>query len=136
MTRSIVIKHLTLKLTTRFPGVKVLQFESIDSKDFKSYLDNAGLHFAMLHDGASASKSQAVEDPSISDKECLRAIIACFIQQNLNIALINRIEIRDTKVSLISFIQVLADEFFLTGFYHDHFWGVHQEDAKCKITSP
>lgn len=54
----------------------------------------------MLHDGA--SQAAITEGPKTFGKETLRAIIAWFNEHNLNVALINRIEIRDTKVSLIS----------------------------------
>lgn len=103
LTRSIIIRHLSLNLTARYPSVKVLEFKSLLSEDFEQYLDTAGLHFVMLHDGA--SQSAALEGPKTFEKETLRAIIAWFNEHNLNVALINRIDIRDTKVGIASLIH-------------------------------
>lgn len=78
--------------------MKILTFESVESENFEHYLDKTGLHFVMLHDGASSANLDAAESPKTSSKESLRALIAWFNERNLNVALINKIEVRDTKV--------------------------------------
>lgn len=98
LARSIIIRHLSLNLVTKYPGVKILSFDSVTGEDFQNYLETTGLHFVMLNDGALSSKSEVVDGPKTFEKETLRAIIAWFNKQGLNVALINRIEIRDTKV--------------------------------------
>lgn len=98
LCRAIIIRHFFDRMTEQYPGVKILKFASITDNLFETYMDTAGLHFVMLNDGALASNLQVVDGAQRFDKESLRSIIAWFNNKHLNVALVNRIEIRDTKV--------------------------------------
>lgn len=77
--------------------MRILQFPSLNSEEFVSYLDLAGIYFVMAHDGAVRKKAE--EDAySKREKLILRGMIWWINRHKLNVALINRIEFRDTKV--------------------------------------
>lgn len=99
LCRAIIIRHLFDRMTEQYPGVKILKFASITDNLFETYMDTAGLHFVMLNDGALASNLQVVDGAQRFDRESLRSIIFWFNNKHLNVALVNNIEIRDTKVS-------------------------------------
>jgi hypothetical protein len=81
--------------------VEVNVFSSLDSNEFKQYLHWTPIHFVMMHDGSSRSKSAGVagskEDENYA-KILLRGAIWWWNTHRLNVSLINRIEFRDSKV--------------------------------------
>lgn len=94
-------RHLALHLTSSHPSVEVNTFPSFDSDEFKEYLHISPIHFVMGHDGVStALKSTAdiTEDDEQYAKILLRGMIWYFNTHKLNVALINRIEFRDSKI--------------------------------------
>lgn len=70
-------------------------FPSLESEEFSSYLHATPIHFVMSHDGAATAKQPR---SSKEEKTILRGSIWFFNSHKLNIALINRIEFRDSKV--------------------------------------
>jgi hypothetical protein len=70
-------------------------------------MNEAGVYFAMCHDGALAHKTVETEtDPPSSGlvhKLAFRGLIRLFITKGYNVALINDITFADTKVSLFQF---------------------------------
>jgi hypothetical protein len=81
--------------------VEVNVFPALASKEFAEYLHDTPVHFVMMHDGSSRSKSitEAVskEDEDLV-KILLRGAIWWWNTHRLNVSLINRIEFRDSKV--------------------------------------
>ncbi|KAI9055505.1 hypothetical protein LZ554_000454 [Drepanopeziza brunnea f. sp. 'monogermtubi'] len=102
LARSIIRRHLTRHLPSAC-AVVINTFPGLDSKEFANYLDVSPIHFVMSHDG---SRREAKADTSGRgtnlnekvSKVALRSIIWWFNTHKLNVALINRIEFRDSKV--------------------------------------
>ncbi|PQE07733.1 DEAD DEAH box helicase protein [Rutstroemia sp. NJR-2017a BVV2] len=69
---------------------RILIFSSLDSEEFQDYLRTTPIHFVMAHDGTATTNKLV--------KVVLRGMIWFFNTHKLNVALINRIEFRDTKV--------------------------------------
>lgn len=81
--------------------MQVNTFPSLESQEFKDYLQISPIHFIMVHDGAGKPKQESTkqtEDGDASAKILLRGMIWYFNTHKLNVALINRIEFRDSKV--------------------------------------
>ena len=100
LAREVLRRHLTLRLATSHPDIVVNSFATLDSPNFKDYLHVSPILFVMAHDGAGRSKTLTVE-PGVGDifaKTLLRGMIWFFNTHKLNVALINRIEFRDSKV--------------------------------------
>jgi len=96
-----VIKHhLALQLPSSQPGVLINTFPALESEEFKEYLHVNPIHFVMVHDGSSRSTNTSgenSEDEKLA-KVLLRGMIWWWNTHRLNVALINRIEFRDSKV--------------------------------------
>lgn len=90
LARECIIQHLDQNVSDVYPTLQLKRFESHVSSDFKSYLVASGAYFFMCHDGADTKNEQ-------SRKE-LREMISWFISSHYNVALINGLEFRDTKV--------------------------------------
>lgn len=99
LARAAIIRHMQVNLPTTYPEVKVSVFASIHEKAFNDYLSNAGIYFIMAHDAAKPlhSVSQA-DEAATNHKLILRGAITSFINNGYNVALINGLEWRDTKV--------------------------------------
>lgn len=71
---------------------------------FKKYLVSSGTYFIMCHDGARAAHhldiDHSAEEASYWDrqKSTFRRMIGQFMSLGFNVALVNGLEIRDTKV--------------------------------------
>jgi ATP-dependent RNA helicase DDX60 len=104
LARSVVIRHLQLHLPVS-SGIQIHIFPSLDSTACDQYLSMSPFHFVMAHDGAPAATGAVGSKPS-SDHQAkirLRCNIWWFNTHRLSVALINRVEFRDSKVSLQSF---------------------------------
>lgn len=126
LTREILVRHLQLHLGQQHPGHQVRVFSSIQSEDFTHYLANTGMYFLMCHDGASTSALSTKEgfnqtsghhNPSggdsvtkfelkvgfsgqVDNRIGFRYMIYEFIRQGYNVALLNGLEWKDSKVRL------------------------------------
>lgn len=78
-----------------FPDVALHEFPSLGSEEFESYRLAHPIHFVMAHDGHPSSE---VTESDLQAKILLRSIIYWFHTVDLNVALVNRIEFRDSKV--------------------------------------
>lgn len=102
LTRAAIIRHMTVNLAPAYPEIKVTSFPSMHDKAFTDYLHNSGMYFIMCHDAAipmhdverKALKKQDVKHY----QKVLRRMIISFVQTGYNIALIDGLEYRDTKV--------------------------------------
>lgn len=125
LTREILVRHLQVNLQNRQSSLQIRIFPSVNSESFTHYLANNGIYFLMCHDGASmGALSQkdltyhrdddktavgggdlhtkggfetAFADQVVS-KIGFRYMIHEFIRLGYNVALINGLEFRDTKV--------------------------------------
>jgi hypothetical protein len=99
-----VIAHLERNLKTEHPEIELHNFPSLEDVAFQEYLETSGIYFAMCHDGSLAiSGPQGVAktvDESVDKlrKVALRSTIRHFVTSGFNVALINGLETKDTKV--------------------------------------
>ncbi|RDW71562.1 hypothetical protein BP6252_08125 [Coleophoma cylindrospora] len=88
----------------RFPALctNTIQMDSNSctqcSDAFKEYLHVSPIHFVMAHDGAAKYNTDDTSEIAKCSRNWLRGIIWHFNIHELNVALINRIEFRDSKV--------------------------------------
>ena len=75
-------------------------FPSLGSDEFNTFLAHSPVFFVMAHDGALPTEGREVQEGAREKtaKVLLRGILASFNARNLNVALINQNEIRDSKV--------------------------------------
>lgn len=105
LTRAAIIRHLQVNLAKSHPDIAVERFPSYVSTEFADYLEKVGPYFIMMHDGAlpTERKSKHIhESKDLSEQGGhriqLRSMIVQFIQRGFNVALVNGLEWRDTKV--------------------------------------
>jgi hypothetical protein len=101
LARSVIKRHLTIHLPSAQPDIQVNTFPSLESKAFKDYLHTSPIHFVAVHDGARKPKQDSNEETVSGDvlaKILLRGMIWHFNTHKLNVAIINRIDFRDSKV--------------------------------------
>jgi ATP-dependent RNA helicase DDX60 len=103
LARSIIIRHIELRLPKSL-GVEVLRFDSLYSHVFAQHLVASPVHFVMAHDGflpLEGKVGKETTEQSQQAKAMLRKGIFWFHTHRLNVALINQIEFRDSKVSTL-----------------------------------
>ena len=110
LARSIIKRHLAVHLPDSNLNLAVNVFPSLNSPEFQDYLRISPIHFVMTHDGSQRSitsvpvtKTLDTDETPVNDddhwtKILLRGMIWAFNIHKLNVALINRIEFRDSKV--------------------------------------
>ena len=106
LARAAIIRHLQANLRQSHPDIAVKVFSSYDSAEFTEYLSASGPYFVMMHDGAQLEKrkgkhidtSSAMEKSPTAQRVGLRQMILNFIGRMYNVALVNGLEWRDTKV--------------------------------------
>lgn len=114
LAREVIIQHL-IRHHKAIQPVRVYRFETLSDPIFRTYLDRESVYFVLCHDGASpASKtpsqnphqnpafayaSQRDDDVADPKKLLLRGMILQVMQARMNVALMNGLEWRDTKVS-------------------------------------
>ncbi|KAF2235909.1 P-loop containing nucleoside triphosphate hydrolase protein [Viridothelium virens] len=108
--RAAIIRHLQINLGKTDPNVQINEFCSLRSRSFRDYLMQTGMYFVMCHDGALAENNEAqVEkagkepitresDKVVQSDVARRVIIAYFLRDGYNVALINGLKWHDTKV--------------------------------------
>lgn len=91
--RSAIIQHLlsTSKTVTKDDPFSIFQFRSPDDDGFQQYLARTRPYFVMCHNGADISKGGRIQFS-------LRGFIWRMVAAGYNIALINEVEFRDSKV--------------------------------------
>ncbi|QSZ32856.1 hypothetical protein DSL72_002436 [Monilinia vaccinii-corymbosi] len=95
LARTAIRQHLHHRLPLSHPDIVINTFPSLESQEFSSYLHVTPINFVMSHDGAATAKNP---HSSKEAKHILRGMIWSFNCLKLNVALINRIEFRDSKV--------------------------------------
>lgn len=99
LARQVILLHLTAQPLKAYPNVQFNTFSSLESEGFSAYLRATPIHFIMSHDGATISgKSSKTTKEDNLDKVWLRSIIWFFNIRKLNVALVNSIELRDSKI--------------------------------------
>ena len=102
LTRAALIRHLIVNLTTAVPDIQISVFPSPQDEAFATYLDNTGMYFVMAHDAAvplhGVDNDSLEQDDLVRHQTALRRTILQFIKNGYNVALINGLEWRDSKV--------------------------------------
>lgn len=104
LARSVILRHLKCLLPHSHPKIKVHTFSSVNDPTFKEYLVSSGTYFIMCHDGARAPNHVEIEHSAEQagfwnrQKSTFRRMIGQFMSLDFNVALVNGLEIRDTKV--------------------------------------
>ncbi|RMY56055.1 hypothetical protein D0863_13106 [Hortaea werneckii] len=107
LARSAIIRHMQATLPASNPNLKINVFSTYDSPDFRSYLATSGPYFVMMHDGAQPEKrtgkhmsaeDEVTENSPIAQRVGFRQMVLQFIGTGYNVALVNGLEWRDTKV--------------------------------------
>ncbi|EMC93796.1 hypothetical protein BAUCODRAFT_124551 [Baudoinia panamericana UAMH 10762] len=105
LARTAIIRHLQSRVLKSHPTIAVEEFSSCTSEEFTEYLRKTGPYFLMMHDGAEPTQRRSkhittdVSDAMPNDRRAaLRQMILHFIRRGYNIALVNGLEWRDTKV--------------------------------------
>ncbi|RJE24608.1 DEAD DEAH box helicase [Aspergillus sclerotialis] len=127
LAREAIIQHLCHNLHRVVPSVGVRLFDGYQSLKFKDYLVSSGAYFFMCHDGALSvranlnhAEGDLPDSNELSDgqhdrwgdensmpvselqsKLGFRCMIHWFICQSYNVALVNTLECRDTKIMAI-----------------------------------
>lgn len=110
LARTVIIKHLqrhAQKCADNGARASVLEFDSLSSAEFEEYLQGLPIHFVLCHDG--------VESDDVKDTVALRYTIHRLISRGKNVAVINALEWKSSKVRLISLLrefEVLTCIFF------------------------
>ncbi|KAK2760350.1 putative ATP-dependent RNA helicase ddx60 [Arachnomyces sp. PD_36] len=101
LARDIIYHHLENSVQNQFPELVVKTFESISSQEFHDHLRSVGVYFVMCHNGV----LQNIDPDDVDDAKAAKAlqrkwyhVIKQFMSFNFNVATINEIEWRDTKV--------------------------------------
>lgn len=110
LARDIIYHHLENSVQNQFPELVVKTFESISSPEFQEHIHSVGVYFAMCHNGVVRNEDSDGSDDEDEAKEAeitqgkwLR-VIQQFMSYDFNVAMINEIEWRDTKVRFHSFL--------------------------------
>ncbi|KAK5726136.1 hypothetical protein LTR17_013038 [Elasticomyces elasticus] len=105
LARAAIIRHLEVNLPKAHKDISVRCYPSYVSEEFAKYLSVTGPYFLMVHDGAQASsrrgkymKQTAADSIPVKGRLGLRRMILQFIGRGYNVALVNGLEWRDTKV--------------------------------------
>ena len=114
LARSAIIRHLKHHLPGSHDGLEIHTFASVQGPDFGDYLGSASVYFIMCHDGAEASQTGKGSLPPTNathaeaQKRGFRGLIRHFILQGYDVALVNNLDVRDSKVSPWFFNAVVS----------------------------
>lgn len=105
LARAVIMRHLEVNLRKSHPVIQVKRFATLESEEFQKYLQATSPYFVMMHDGAQAidrrskfiSQDAGDAQPG-ANRVQLRKGILWFIVKGYNVALVNGLEWRDTKV--------------------------------------
>lgn len=100
LARAAVVRHLQTHLPSSQPEVEVRIFDSVRSGTFENYLHESGAYFIMCHDGAISPNTYISRPRSEIEalQTALRSTIRAAVSYGYNVALLNGLEFRDTKI--------------------------------------
>ncbi|KAE9979379.1 hypothetical protein EG327_007041 [Venturia inaequalis] len=100
LARTAIIRHLEANLPEKNGQVTIKKFTSVLSKEFLEYLQETGVYFVMLHDGAYTVRKDGGEEEkqARNAKTHLRFLVHWLVQKGYNVALMNDLEFVDTKI--------------------------------------
>jgi ATP-dependent RNA helicase DDX60 len=100
LARAVVIRHLKHNLPVD-SGILVKCFHSFKDPDFVRHVRENGVYFVMCHDGVPSTMAVGRNDFE-GPRRRLRTMIIWFLRRlACNVALINEVEFKDTKVRTV-----------------------------------
>lgn len=96
LARSVLIKHLGRSVPELIDGAKpqVLEFESPDALEFQAYIQTRAIHFFLCHEGSNRDEVDTLR---------LLGLIHNLVAKRKNVAVINSIEFKSSKVRVLKF---------------------------------
>lgn len=105
LARAVIIRHLQANLAKSQPQITINIFQSWTSLEFIRELQETPPYFLMAHDGAqsarparSGTSAEALPVDYTAESMALRQMILFMARRSFNVALINEMQFRDTKV--------------------------------------
>ena len=115
LARAAIIRHLRHNIGNIHPALRVKRFSSVRAAAFERYLEASGVYFILCHDGAKPphestqadkpDNGNSPENDSAPNSEqnrlkriVFRGMIYRFLTREYNVASIDGLEWRDTKV--------------------------------------
>ena len=107
LARAVIIRHLKRNLPIDC-SIQVKSFQSFKDVSFLRHVRGNGINFAMCHDGM-ASSLAASQSQLGGPRQHLRTMILWFLRRlACNIALVNEVEFKDTKVRTVPDSMIYA----------------------------
>lgn len=94
LAREIIYQHLKVHIQDQYPDLQVHRFPSMRSPEFHQHVQTYSVYFVMCHNGVLQNRRRLIDDT-------LR-VICNMMTLGLDVAIINEIEWRDTKVRIFS----------------------------------
>ncbi|KAF7156431.1 hypothetical protein CNMCM5623_010101 [Aspergillus felis] len=116
LAREIIYQHLRMHIQDQYPNLQVHRFTSMRSPEFHHYVQMYSVYFVMCHNGVLQDRRRLIDDT-------LR-VIGNMMTLGLDVAIINEIEWRDSKI-LTRVIQASSST---RPFI--------ESEAKCKTKKP
>lgn len=105
LARATIIRHLQANLPAHHPHITIKSFQSWSASDFIEELQKTPPYFLMAHDGAqslgsggSSMSRDATTSGHSAQSIALRKMIVFLSGRGFNVALVNELQFRDTKV--------------------------------------
>lgn len=96
LTREVIYQHLAAHLHKKNSDIQVCRFPAVNSPEFQSHVQTYSVYFAMCHNGA-------MRRQGAQTAESMLHVLQRVMASGLDVAIINEIEWRDTKVSSLLF---------------------------------
>ncbi|KAH1556918.1 hypothetical protein KXX57_008818 [Aspergillus fumigatus] len=90
LAREIIYQHLKVHIQDQYPDLQVHRFPSMRSPEFHQHVQTYSVYFVMCHNGVLQNRRRLIDDT-------LR-VICNMMTLGLDVAIINEIEWRDTKI--------------------------------------
>lgn len=95
LAREVIYQHLKIQVQARFPDLLVRRFTSVAAREFKEYVQTYSVYFVMCHNGVLQGKEELLDETLL--------MICNMMALGLDVAVMNEIEWRDSKVCVLFF---------------------------------
>lgn len=117
LAREVIYQHLAAHLHKKNTDIQVCRFPAVNSPEFQSHVQTYSVYFAMCHNGA-------LRRQNAQTAESMLHVLQRVMASGLDVAIINEIEWRDSKVSSLLFYFIVKPDtdaifFFISHADHD-----------------
>ncbi|TQS38013.1 hypothetical protein Golomagni_01491 [Golovinomyces magnicellulatus] len=137
LARCLIRRHLEAYLPNCHVPIKVVSFQGLDCVQFEEYLSKSPVDFIMTHDGSNSNHSTgdgtSPRENFQTLKHQFRIMIYRLNRRKLNVALINKIDFRDSKIftTIVESSSIRSK----TGFPEDSALQVDYQHIKAELSS-